>query len=228
MQWVATADGSMTAWEPTVGEWYHSRAGAFSEGLTVFVEPFFEHARAHPKEKYFVLDVGFGLGLNWLGLIDRWLHDEQLSQKALHVVSVEIDQNVLEATLPQGAWQNLLNDSSLCSARDELAKNKTWSCRSVTAQLITGDVQEETFWEQLAGVKFDAVFFDLFSPQKVPHLWGDSVMAQIANASHEQTVFLTYTVARLVRESLMRAGFTIRKQPGFAGKRERLQAYRLK
>jgi len=88
----------------------------------------------------------------------------------------------------------------------------------------------------------DAWFLDGFAPSKNPDLWSDALFQLMATfchkkpshetfghkklshekLDHKNTTFATFTVARLVRDGLARAGFTLEKRPGFGRKRDML------
>ncbi|HRP10474.1 MAG TPA: FAD-dependent 5-carboxymethylaminomethyl-2-thiouridine(34) oxidoreductase MnmC, partial [Terricaulis sp.] len=72
--------------------------------------------------------------------------------------------------------------------------------------------------------QFDAWFLDGFSPARNPAMWSTALMARLAALSAPGARAATFTVAGDVRRALQGAGFEVEKKPGFAGKRERLEA----
>ena len=68
LELTATADGSFTIYNSTVGENYHSKHGALQESKHVFLESGLIHfLSSSPNIKAVsVLEVGFGTGLNFL------------------------------------------------------------------------------------------------------------------------------------------------------------------
>jgi tRNA 5-methylaminomethyl-2-thiouridine biosynthesis bifunctional protein len=71
---------------------------------------------------------------------------------------------------------------------------------------------------------FDAWYLDGFAPSRNPAMWSERVFAEIARLSAPQASLATFSVAGEVRRGLERAGFAVEKKPGFASKRERLEA----
>ncbi len=69
----------------------------------------------------------------------------------------------------------------------------------------------------------DAWFLDGFSPAKNPELWSLAVMQALAQQSHRRATIATYSIARMVRDNLTAAGFTIQKKAGVPPKRDRLE-----
>ena len=71
---------------------------------------------------------------------------------------------------------------------------------------------------------FDAWFLDGFAPARNGDMWQDSVLARIARLLVPGGSAATFTAAGFVRRSLMAAGLTVHKRPGFGRKREMLCA----
>lgn len=69
----------------------------------------------------------------------------------------------------------------------------------------------------------DAWCLDGFAPETNPEIWDPALFKAIAQKSHHKTTFSTFTSARKVRDGLASAGFEVKKVPGFAKKRERIE-----
>ena len=69
----------------------------------------------------------------------------------------------------------------------------------------------------------DAWCLDGFAPERNPEIWEPALFKAIAEKSHQETTFSTFTSARKVRDGLTSAGFKVEKVPGFARKRERIE-----
>ena len=67
---------------------YRSREGALAESNEVFVQGAHLQERWRGRSDYTVLEVGFGLGLNFLATV-RALLDDPAGPECLHFVSVE-------------------------------------------------------------------------------------------------------------------------------------------
>lgn len=76
-----------------------------------------------------------------------------------------------------------------------------------------------------AAHSIDAWFLDGFAPAKNPAMWNAPVLAEVARTARPGATLATYTSAGWVRRGLQRAGFQIRRVPGFGGKREMLAGY---
>ncbi|MCA9522784.1 MAG: hypothetical protein KC609_17540, partial [Myxococcales bacterium] len=98
LDWVETGDGSFTARSGECGELYHSSAGAWSECHEVYVRPFLDEigARSPVPTRWVVLEIGLGIGLNWLALASAAAR----RGASLEIVSLEKDARVLAEPLP--------------------------------------------------------------------------------------------------------------------------------
>ena len=113
--WIKTKDGSYTLEKKEIKETYHSESGAWSECQNVFLQPFLDYSPLAKNKKWRVLDVGFGLGLNWLCYVNFFLHrctpvlSEDLSESEkkniptdeyqMEIFSIEIDSTLLDLPL---------------------------------------------------------------------------------------------------------------------------------
>jgi tRNA 5-methylaminomethyl-2-thiouridine biosynthesis bifunctional protein len=81
----------------------------------------------------------------------------------------------------------------------------------------------EVVFSQLSG-SIDAWCLDGFSPDRNPTLWTNGLFRALAKHSHRTSTLSTFTSARLVRDRLTDAGFSVEKVQGYGGKRDRLNA----
>ena len=61
--------------------------------------------------------------------------------------------------------------------------------------------------------KADAVFFDPFSPKKVPDMWEKEFFKDIFDAMKNNSILATYSCARVVRDNLKAVGFKVEDGP---------------
>ena len=62
-QLIITKDGSHSLFVPGLNETYHSKNGAITEAIHVFIR---NGLHFHPKQNLNILEIGFGTGLNTL------------------------------------------------------------------------------------------------------------------------------------------------------------------
>ncbi|HWH81019.1 MAG TPA: oxidoreductase, partial [Burkholderiaceae bacterium] len=80
------ADG--TPRSPRYGDIYHPRAGAFTQARHVFLGGNELPARWQGRERFVVLETGFGLGNNFLATWQAWRDDPQRCER-LTFISIE-------------------------------------------------------------------------------------------------------------------------------------------
>lgn len=170
-----------------------------------------------------VLETGFGTGLNFLTTWAAWRQDPQ-ARGQLHYLAVEkhpfpvADLASLHAAWPQlaplaqalrQAWPLALPGWH----RLDLDGGRVW------LTLLLGDAAR--CLNQLSA-RVDAFFLDGFSPRHNPDMWSPQVLRRLGRLAAPGATLATWCVAGEVRRELATAGFTLARQPGFAGKREML------
>ena len=216
MKKIITNDGTETLFNEKFNEAYHSiKAGAFTESLYKFVLPCKINKLAGEKEEINILDVGFGLGYNIATAI--YVAKNINPNVKLNFISTEIDKNILEKIRHinpnpelQKIYQNLLNGKF----SQEKIGDKTFDIYSVSfdnvnvkiifadARLTFQALHEEEF-------KFDAVFYDAFSPKVNAEMWTLDIFKIVYELMTEKAILATYSAALSVRKALIEVGFSI-------------------
>jgi tRNA 5-methylaminomethyl-2-thiouridine biosynthesis bifunctional protein len=177
------------------------------------------------QHQWRILETGFGLGLNFLATWQAW-RDDPHAPEHLHYVSVEAH--------PVSA-QDLLHSVQAWPELHDLAHElmaSYWGLLPgfhalllgqgrVHLTLIVADVQEAM--KNLEG-EFDSVYLDGFSPVKNPQMWNARTLKGVASHCRIGTQVATWSVSKVVKESLSNAGFEFDIVPGLAPKREQLRA----
>jgi tRNA U34 5-methylaminomethyl-2-thiouridine-forming methyltransferase MnmC len=213
---ILTKDGSHTMYNELYDECYHSEEGAWTECHHVFLEPCLRHGSK--KDVLRVLDVGFGLGLNWLCFVN---HHFKVKRK-LEMVSLELDEELFKLSLDLEGIH--LESPEVGSALQELKKKRLVQNESLNAKLMLGAAKEslKNLIEEQAS--FDVILQDPFSPQKNPECWDEEYFELLRQLCKPGAVLFTYSVAGEVRRKLEKHGFKVSKEPGFAQKKEQLVA----
>lgn len=216
-----------TPYSPAYDDVYHTVSGGLGQAQHVFLAGNGLPARWAGRERFAVMETGFGLGLNFLATWDAWRNDPQRSGR-LHFVSVEKHPFTAEdlARL-HAAWPEL------APLADELRRH--WPALvpgihrlhldggRVVLTLIFGDALDVL--PQLSAAA-DTFFLDGFSPTNNPDLWSPAVFAQLARLAAPGATLATWSVNGKVRRGLEDAGFVLDRRPGFGGKREMLAGHR--
>ncbi|MFN3594171.1 MAG: bifunctional tRNA (5-methylaminomethyl-2-thiouridine)(34)-methyltransferase MnmD/FAD-dependent 5-carboxymethylaminomethyl-2-thiouridine(34) oxidoreductase MnmC [Thiobacillaceae bacterium] len=216
-----TEDG--TPYAPDYGDVYHSANGGPGQAEHVFLHGNGLPGRWRGRERFVILELGFGTGLNFLATWAAWQEDPAACTR-LHYVAVEKhpftagDLARLHACWPQFAAlsQALRERWPLLTPglhRLEFAGGR------LTLTLAFGDA--EVLLPKLT-LTADALYLDGFDPKKNPGLWSAGLFKRLARLAAPGATLATWCVAGGVRAALGEAGFKCEKRPGFGRKREML------
>ena len=218
-----TADG--TPWSEAYGDVYHSVAGAAGQARHVFLDGNGLPARWQGRERFTILETGFGLGLNFLATWQAWKDDARRPAR-LDFVSVEKHpfrtQDLAELHAPHAALAALA--AELRAAWPVLVPGVhrlEFERGRVVLTLALGDATELLPHLRLAA---DAIYLDGFTPSRNPDLWTPALLKRVARLAAPGATAATWSVATDVRHALEGAGFELEKRAGYGGKREMLVA----
>lgn len=212
---------------------YFSVDDGLAESRHVFLSgcglPDLWHECARTGQRHFVVgETGFGTGLNFLALWDLWQRQRpDLPPDCwLHFGSVELyPLSPADMARALACWPELAALSRQLMAIYRMFSpgfhRLTFPEARITLTLMIGDAAE-MFSQWSARV--DAWFLDGFSPACNPQMWRPEVMAQLARLSYHGTRLSSFTVARMVRDHLGAAGFTVQKARGYGRKRDMIRA----
>jgi tRNA 5-methylaminomethyl-2-thiouridine biosynthesis bifunctional protein len=213
-----TAEG--VPYSPAFDDVYHSRSGALAQANHVFIAGNGLPQRWAGRERFVVLETGFGLGNNFLATWDAWRRDPKRCTR-LHFISID------KHPLTREALASVHAESTLRELADELIAawpvlTPNLHCLSfegsrVQLQLALGDVAQ---WLREIVASVDAFYLDGFAPAKNPQMWERAVLRGLGRLAAPHATAATWSVARELREGLAAAGFRVETLPGFGGKRE--------
>lgn len=206
---------------------YFSREDGLEESRHVFIghnrlaERF---SRVPAGGSFVIAETGFGSGLNFLAAWQTWEASSPGENACLHFVSAErypLERKDLTRAL--ALWPELGEYA------DQLLEHYPAPVRGVhrlvlaggrvRLTLFFGDVLEA--WREL-DFQADAWFLDGFAPAKNPGMWQEAAITALRSHSRAGTTIATFTAAGEVRRLLAKAGFTMRKTPGYGRKLEML------
>jgi tRNA 5-methylaminomethyl-2-thiouridine biosynthesis bifunctional protein len=223
-------DADSAPWSNDYGDVYHARAGAMGQAQTVFLAGNGLPSRWQGRDRFVVLETGFGLGHNFL---TTWLAWKQDPLRCQHLFFVSMDRHPVSREVLESAHARL-NDAEMRAMGAALRED--WPTPSpdlhvrrfdggrITLLLAHADVQAALRQFRL---KADAVYLDGFSPRLNPQMWSAPVLKAVARLSSPQATLSTWTAAGEVQRGLQSAGFDVRTVEGWGGKRERIQAKRV-
>ena len=204
------------------GDVYHSREGALAQSRHVFLNGNGLPQRWRGRRQFTVCETGFGLGINFLAMVQAWREDPQRCD-ALHMVSIEAHPFTAAAL---GKWHDRLLPPSLRDlARTLVAQwpplvpglhRLVFENGAVTLTLCLGKALSVAPQLEIAA---DAFFLDGFAPSRNPDMWSLPLLSALADIGAPLATAATWATAGVVRRDLAAAGFDVRKQAGFGTKR---------
>jgi tRNA 5-methylaminomethyl-2-thiouridine biosynthesis bifunctional protein len=205
------------------GDVYHSADGGLAQARHVFLNGNRLPDRWHGRDRFVILETGFGLGLNFLATWKAW-RDDPMQSRRLHYVAIE--KHPFSATdLAQlhALWPELATLSQeLRAAWPPLVPGfhrLLLDHGRIALTLIFGDIADVL---PEIDARADAFYLDGFSPGKNPDMWAPYLLERLNRVAAPQATFATYTVSAMVRKALTQGGFVCEKLPGFGRKREML------
>jgi len=199
-----TADGSYTLFSEDFGEWFHSRAGAYAEAHTTYVEGT-DLPTLALQPRLTLLDVCYGLGYNSAAALETIHRINPQCQVTL--VALELDGRVPRCAIAQHftqGWSVTVQD-----ILQDLATAQTAQRPWLTAHLRLGDARQQIQPLVRQGFQADVIFLDPFSPPHCPQLWTVEFLAQVAACLAPTGRLATYSCAAAVRAALQQAGLAI-------------------
>lgn len=214
-----TADGSPTLVHPLFKEAYSSVHGALMQARKLYLEL----TRTHLDPKPRVLEVGFGLGVNFRVTLESAL-SRGVRLEYLGYEFAPLERSLLESVeVPlEGAarevWGEVLGRwPGPGGSPEPLQLSGNWGRLEIRFE----DVVEARLPRDWA----TAIYLDPFSPAVNPEPWGLEVLRKLHQAAQPGAWLATYSVAGSVRRDLTRAGFQVERVAGM-GKRAWLRACR--
>jgi tRNA 5-methylaminomethyl-2-thiouridine biosynthesis bifunctional protein len=208
------------------GDRYHARGGAARQAQEVFLAGNGLPSRWRGRDRFVVLETGFGLGQTLLATWAAWRDDAQRCRH-LHLVSVEAFPPTRD-DLRQAHAEALAAGDRLATALVEAWPARTPGLHRLSldegqVDLLLGFGDVEDLLPALE-LQADAVFLDGFAPRVNPAMWSRRVLAAIGRLAAPGATAASWCVAGTVRDGLQAAGFRVERRPGFDGKRHRLEA----
>lgn len=207
------------------GDIYHSADGGEGQARHVFLQGCGLPQAWAGRERYVILETGFGTGLNFLMTWAAW-RDDPARPARLHFMSVEKhpfhadDLAQVHAQWPALAALSselLANWPTLMPGFHRIALDHG----RVQLTLMLGDANDCL---PQVEARVDAFFLDGFSPDCNADMWQPELFDTVARMARAGAKLATYTVEGKVRAELDRTGFACEKRKGFGRKRHCLAA----
>ncbi len=208
-----TEDGSHTLYLPEIDETYHSIHGAVNESTHVFLRAGLDLC---VKSKLRVLEVGFGTGLN------AYLTALEAERRNIEIDYVSVEKFPLSADVYEKL--NFGEMSGGDQSLFQLIHKAEWGVQENLTPLFCLEKIESDFTALFLQREFDVIYYDAFSPDKQPELWGEDIFIKLFASTALVGVLTTYCAKGAVRRAMQAAGYSVERIPGPVGKREMLRA----
>ena len=221
LSFVTTGDGSISIYNASVGENYHSKHGALREAQHVFLKSglqyFLEH---HPVQKVRVLEVGLGTGLNFLLTAD-FCTEQKITLDYTGIEAHPLPMDMISQTgygeyVTPEIWNSFLENYPE-SINQSTAINSYCHLHTAHTPLDQFDSAE----------RYDVLYFDAFAAIHQPEMWEFAALEHITRFLKPNGVFVTYAITGNLKRTMKALGFSIEKAPGAPGKREMLRAVKM-
>lgn len=211
---IETEDKSFTIFDEKYNEIFHSKKGALTESIHVFINSGLK-PKLEENQEINILEIGFGTGLNALLTLKESLN-------------IKVNYVSLEAyPISKELWSKLdyqkYFDSETQNHFFKLHEVKWDKYQSIndTFYLKKINTKLEDF---KTNEKFDLIYFDAFSPDKQPELWTQEIFQKMYSLMKKDALLVTYCAKGQVRRNLIASGLKVEKLAGPPGKREMLRA----
>lgn len=205
---------------PDFGDVYRPRAGRYEQARDVFLHGNGLPERWRGRDRFVMLETGFGLGHNFVAAWGAW-RDDPARCRQLVFASVErhpprVDD--LRRAHAGGALAAL--GDTLAAAWPPLVHGLhalDFEGGRVRLLLAFGDVAD---WLPELALQADAVLLDGFAPACNPAMWDLRVLKAVGRRAAPGATAATWSVARDLHEGLVTAGFEVQRSAGANGQRE--------
>jgi len=197
---------------------YHSASGALEQAQHVFLHGNGLPERWQGRDRFVIVETGFGLGHNFLATWQAWREFENAPR--LHFISVEKHpfkaDDMATAHRRSGVPEALSRQLTACWPLPVAGFHRLeFENGGIVLTLLFGEAADML---KQCVARADAIFLDGFAPAKNPDMWSAPVFNALARMSDTETTLATWSVYAPVRQGLRDAGFMVEKVPGFKGK----------
>ncbi len=209
-----------TPFAPDFGDVYHPQVGAPAQARHVFLAGNGLPQRWQGRERFVVLETGFGLGNNFIATWDAWRQDPARCRQ-LVFASVERHPPTRADLIQAHRGQPLpAQAAALVDAWPPLVPGLhllDFEGGRVRLLLAFGDVAD---WLPELALAADAIYLDGFAPDRNPAMWDPFVLKAVGRRAAPGATAATWCATGALRAGLKAAGFEVERAPGIGGKRE--------
>ena len=211
-----TGDGSYTIHISEWDEQYHSKHGAITEALHVFIkEGLYHWFSENSRTEISIMEIGFGTGLNaFLTLLETEKSHFQIDYIGIEAYPLNVEEvkEMNYASLLKSSEENFL-----------ALHNCTWEEKNIISENFTLTKKKKFFSEITTENTFDLIYFDAFGIRVQPELWTEEIFQKMHNSLKPNGVLVTYAANGNARRAMQTVGFKVERLAGPPGKKEMLR-----
>ena len=218
-----TSDGSKTLYISELNENYHSHHGALQEARHVFIDNGLKTVQNYEIN---ILELGFGTGLNVLVTIDEFLKTDK--NHVIHYSTIE-KYPVNECEVTELSYDSFFDEPNIKEYYRKLHECEWNKTTELFPNFFFTKYHRDFFdLKEIELPKINLVYYDCFGARVQPDLWEKPLFEMVADKMEMGGLLTTYSSKGSVRRILEELNFKVEKINGPPGKREMINAIKLR
>ena len=218
-----TSDGSKTLYISELNENYHSHHGALQEARHVFIDNGLKTVQNYEIN---ILELGFGTGLNVLVTIDEFLKTDK--NHVIHYSTIE-KYPVNECEVTELSYDSFFDEPNIKEYYRKLHECEWNKTTELFPNFFFTKYHRDFFdLKEIELPKINLVYYDCFGARVQPDLWEKPLFEMVADKMEMGGLLTTYSSKGSVRRILEELDFKVQKKTGPPGKREMINAIKLR
>ena len=218
-----TSDGSKTLYISELNENYHSHHGALQEARHVFIDNGLKTVQNYEIN---ILELGFGTGLNGLVTIDEFLKTDK--NHVIHYSTIE-KYPVNECEVTELSYDSFFDEPNIKEYYRKLHECEWNKTTELFPNFFFTKYHRDFFdLKEIELPKINLVYYDCFGARVQPDLWEKPLFEMVADKMEMGGLLTTYSSKGSVRRILEELDFKVQKKTGPPGKREMINAIKLR
>ena len=218
-----TSDGSKTLYISELNENYHSHHGALQEARHVFIDNGLKTVQNYEIN---ILELGFGTGLNVLVTIDEFLKTDK--NHVIHYSTIE-KYPVNECEVTELSYDSFFDEPNIKEYYRKLHEFEWNKTTELFPNFFFTKYHRDFFdLKEIELPKINLVYYDCFGARVQPDLWEKPLFKMVADKMEMGGLLTTYSSKGSVRRILEELNFKVEKKNGPPGKREMINAIKLR
>ena len=218
-----TSDGSKTLYISELNENYHSHHGALQEARHVFIDNGLKTVQNYEIN---ILELGFGTGLNVLVTIDEFLKTDK--NHVIYYSTIE-KYPVNECEVTELSYDSFFDEPIIKKYYRKLHECEWNKTTELFPNFFFTKYHRDFFdLKEIELPKINLVYYDCFGARVQPDLWEKPLFEMVADKMEMGGLLTTYSSKGSVRRILEELNFKVEKKTGPPGKREMINAIKLR